>query len=183
MLRLQVLDRPCRFLFSSARNLQIRALPAALFPRVQRSDSVPTSGPMGQPGALSIQELGEVSLQRRLCIRLSKRVSADASAPRSDLGRRQSASWKGFARTYAFSRDFAGLVGRFKLDWVFVSLSLTIRDVGTKFSVRSPLPGYHARTEPVRGRSRVRSCADDRRPAVDGAAQDCRRTRPALASG
>jgi hypothetical protein len=28
-------------------------------------------------------------------------------------------SWKSFAPTYAFSRDFAGLVGRFKLDWVF----------------------------------------------------------------
>jgi endonuclease/exonuclease/phosphatase family metal-dependent hydrolase len=27
---------------------------------------------------------------------------------------------KGFVPTYAFSRDFGGLVGRFKLDWVFV---------------------------------------------------------------
>jgi endonuclease/exonuclease/phosphatase family metal-dependent hydrolase len=28
--------------------------------------------------------------------------------------------WKGFAPTYAFNRDFAGFVGRFKLDWIFV---------------------------------------------------------------
>jgi endonuclease/exonuclease/phosphatase family metal-dependent hydrolase len=28
--------------------------------------------------------------------------------------------WKGFSSTYAFSRDFWGLVGRFKLDWIFV---------------------------------------------------------------
>ncbi|MFZ1049682.1 MAG: endonuclease/exonuclease/phosphatase family protein [Candidatus Sulfotelmatobacter sp.] len=27
---------------------------------------------------------------------------------------------KGFAPTYAFTRDFGGLVGRFKLDWIFV---------------------------------------------------------------
>lgn len=27
---------------------------------------------------------------------------------------------KGFVPTYAFQRDFGGLVGRFKLDWVFV---------------------------------------------------------------
>lgn len=27
---------------------------------------------------------------------------------------------KGFVPTYAFSRDYAGLVGRFKLDWLFV---------------------------------------------------------------
>jgi hypothetical protein len=29
-------------------------------------------------------------------------------------------SAKGFAATYAFTRDFGGLVGRFKLDWIFV---------------------------------------------------------------
>jgi endonuclease/exonuclease/phosphatase family metal-dependent hydrolase len=29
-------------------------------------------------------------------------------------------SGKGFAPTYAFSRDYGGLVGRFKLDWIFV---------------------------------------------------------------
>ena len=29
-------------------------------------------------------------------------------------------TWKGFSPTYAFSRDFAGLVGRFKLDWILV---------------------------------------------------------------
>ncbi len=28
--------------------------------------------------------------------------------------------WKGFSPTYAFHRDFAGFVGRFKLDWIFV---------------------------------------------------------------
>jgi endonuclease/exonuclease/phosphatase family metal-dependent hydrolase len=28
--------------------------------------------------------------------------------------------WKGFAPTYAFARDYGGLVGRFKLDWIFV---------------------------------------------------------------
>jgi hypothetical protein len=27
---------------------------------------------------------------------------------------------KGFAPTYSFSRDFGGLIGRFKLDWIFV---------------------------------------------------------------
>ena len=71
-------------------------------------------------------------------------------------------SWKGFAPTYAFSRDFGGLVGRFKLDWVLVKPFIN---------------------DPRRAGSRVRSCAVDRRPAVDGAAQDCRRTRPARASG
>lgn len=29
-------------------------------------------------------------------------------------------TWKGFSPTYAFNRDFGGLVGRFKLDWFFV---------------------------------------------------------------
>ena len=29
-------------------------------------------------------------------------------------------TWKGFAPTYAFNRDFGGLVGRFKLDWILV---------------------------------------------------------------
>lgn len=28
--------------------------------------------------------------------------------------------WKGFSPSYAFNRDFAGFVGRFKLDWIFV---------------------------------------------------------------
>lgn len=28
--------------------------------------------------------------------------------------------WKGFTPTYAFSRDFKGVVGRFKLDWILV---------------------------------------------------------------
>lgn len=28
--------------------------------------------------------------------------------------------WKGFAPTYSFARDYGGLVGRFKLDWIFV---------------------------------------------------------------
>jgi endonuclease/exonuclease/phosphatase family metal-dependent hydrolase len=28
--------------------------------------------------------------------------------------------WKGFVPTYSFSRDYAGLAGRFKLDWIFV---------------------------------------------------------------
>jgi len=27
---------------------------------------------------------------------------------------------KGFVPTYAFARDFGGLVGRFKLDWIFI---------------------------------------------------------------
>lgn len=39
-----------------------------------------------------------------------KRTLADSDARAS----------KGFVPTYAFTRDFAGLVGRFKLDWVFV---------------------------------------------------------------
>jgi endonuclease/exonuclease/phosphatase family metal-dependent hydrolase len=29
-------------------------------------------------------------------------------------------TWKGFVPTYAFNRDFGGLVGRFKLDWILV---------------------------------------------------------------
>ena len=29
-------------------------------------------------------------------------------------------SGKGFVPTYAFARDYAGLLGRFKLDWIFV---------------------------------------------------------------
>jgi hypothetical protein len=32
---------------------------------------------------------------------------------------------KGFVPTYSFSRDFGGLVGRFKLDWIFVKPFIT----------------------------------------------------------
>ena len=33
-------------------------------------------------------------------------------------------AWKGFVPTYAFAQDYGGIVGRFKLDWIFVKPSI-----------------------------------------------------------
>lgn len=48
-------------------------------------------------------------------------VRENTLPPRKDtLADSNARAGKGFVPTYAFTRDFAGLVGRFKLDWVFV---------------------------------------------------------------
>jgi endonuclease/exonuclease/phosphatase family metal-dependent hydrolase len=46
-----------------------------------------------------------------------ERTSPPAARTLADSNQRV---WKGFSPTYAFSRDFGGLVGRFKLDWILV---------------------------------------------------------------
>jgi endonuclease/exonuclease/phosphatase family metal-dependent hydrolase len=47
----------------------------------------------------------------------ARRTLPSQSRTLADSNQRQ---WKGFSPTYSFNRDFAGLVGRFKLDWIFV---------------------------------------------------------------
>jgi endonuclease/exonuclease/phosphatase family metal-dependent hydrolase len=51
-----------------------------------------------------------------------ERAVAQRSRTLADSNQRAS---KGFVPTYAFTRDFGGLVGRFKLDWVFVKPFIT----------------------------------------------------------
>lgn len=88
--------------------------------KIQRPDGISSSDFVGKSGARLVQDYGEVPLCRRSSIDFRGERERTLPPKGRTLADSNQRSGKGFSPTYAFTRDYGGLVGRFKLDWIFV---------------------------------------------------------------